>query len=79
MKVSLKKLNSYARVCKRKRKKETELLAVSFQSTFELFSVAMGLPTIKMKMQYRRSRLLTQAKKIKTFMAKTFVHHPNFI
>lgn len=63
--------------------KESELLADVFVlRTFELFSAAMGLPTIKMKMQYRITSLPTQAKKkkkkIRKAIAKNFVHCPNF-
>lgn len=49
----------------KEREKESELLADVFvQRTFELFSAAMGLPTITMKMQYRITSLPIQAKKI---------------
>lgn len=50
----------------KEKEKESELLADVFVlSTFELFSAAMGLPTIKMKTQYRITSLPTQAKKKK--------------
>lgn len=61
MKVSVKKLTHMQESAKEK-EKESELLAdVFILKTFELFSAAMGLPTIKMKMQYRITSLPTQA------------------